>query len=282
VTNRLSFQRKATNAVMLFFTGVCTVFAASVLFIILGYLLVKGGRSLSWSFFTNLPAPTGETGGGMANAIVGSGQVLMLATCIGVPIGFTAGVYLSEYGGAAFSSVVRFMTDLLNGVPSIVVGVVVYTLVVLRTGTGPLAGGCALGIMMIPIAMRSTEEFLRAVPTSLREGAMALGAKKWRTITSVVIPAAMRSIISGMMLNLARVAGETAPLLLTAGLSMYWNHGWTNPVATLPVMIYTDAIGPQEDLHQQAWAGGFILLSLILLINVTARSIIAGSSHRPR
>lgn len=282
MTAQLSLRRRLTNAVMLFLTAVCTVVAVSVLFFILGYLFAKGGRSLSWHFFTNLPAPTGETGGGMANAIVGSGQVLLLATCIGVPIGFLAGVYLAEYSGAAFASVVRFMTDLLNGVPSIVVGVVAYTIVVLKTGTGPLAGGIALGIMMIPIAVRSTEEFLRAVPNSLREGAMALGARKWRTIATVVIPAAIRGIISGMMLNLARVAGETAPLLLTAGLSMYWNHGWTQPVATLPVMIYTDAVGPQQDLHQQAWAAGFVLLSLVLLVNVAARTVISRGVHKPR
>jgi phosphate transport system permease protein len=267
---------------MLVFSGVCTVLAVSVLFFILGYLFIKGGTSLNLDFFTKLPAPTGETGGGMANAILGSAKVLMLATCIGVPIGFIAGVYLSEYAGAAFASVVRFTTDLLNGVPSIVVGIVVYTLVVLKTGIGPLAGGIALGIMMIPIALRSTEEFLRAVPNSLREGSMALGANKWKTIVSVVVPAAIRGIVSGMMLNLARVAGETAPLLLTAGLSMYYNHDWHQPVATLPVMIYTDASSPQEDLHQQAWAAGFVLLTLVLLVNIVARTIVSRGSHKPR
>jgi len=282
MTGALSMRRKATNAVMLFSSGVCTVIAVSVLFFILGYLFVKGGFSLNLDFFTKLPAPTGETGGGMANAILGSAKVLMLATCIGVPIGFLAGVYLSEYAGAAFASIVRFTTDLLNGVPSIVVGIVVYALVVLKTGLGPLAGGIALGIMMIPIALRSTEEFLRAVPNSLREGSMALGAKKWRTIVTVVIPAAIRGILSGMMLNLARVAGETAPLLLTAGLSMYYNHSWSEPVATLPVMIYTDATSPQEDLHQQAWAAGFVLLSLVLLVNIIARTIISRGAHKLR
>jgi phosphate transport system permease protein len=282
MTAALSMRRKVTNGVMLVFSGVCTVLAVSVLFFILGYLFIKGGTSLNLDFFTKLPAPTGETGGGMANAILGSAKVLMLATCIGVPIGFIAGVYLSEYAGAAFASVVRFTTDLLNGVPSIVVGIVVYTLVVLKTGIGPLAGGIALGIMMIPIALRSTEEFLRAVPNSLREGSMALGANKWKTIVSVVVPAAIRGIVSGMMLNLARVAGETAPLLLTAGLSMYYNHDWHQPVATLPVMIYTDASSPQEDLHQQAWAAGFVLLTLVLLVNIVARTIVSRGSHKPR
>ncbi len=282
MTAALSMRRRLTNSVMLVSSGVCTILAVSVLFFILGYLFIKGGASVNLDFFTKLPVPTGETGGGMANAILGSAKVLMLATCIGVPIGFIAGIYLSEYAGAVFASVVRFTTDLLNGVPSIVIGIVVYTLVVLKTGVGPLAGGIALGIMMIPIALRSTEEFLRAVPNSLREASMALGANKWKTIVAVVVPAAIRGIVSGMMLNLARVAGETAPLLLTAGLSMYYNHGWRDPVATLPVMIYTDASSPQEDLHQQAWAAGFVLLSLVLLVNIVARTIVSRGSHKAR
>jgi phosphate transport system permease protein len=282
MTGALSMRRRVTNSVMLLCSGVCTVLAVSVLFFILGYLLVKGGASLNWDFFSKLPVPTGETGGGMANAILGSGKVLLLATCIGVPIGFVAGMYLSEYAGAAFASVVRFTTDLLNGVPSIVVGIVVYALVVIPTHTGPLAGGIALGVMMIPIALRSTEEFLRAVPNSLREGSMALGANKWKTIARVVVPAAMRGIVSGMMLNLARVAGETAPLLLTAGGSPYFNHDWLQSVATIPVTIYNDAISAQEDLHQQAWAAGFVLLSLVLLVNIVARTIVSRGAHKPR
>jgi phosphate transport system permease protein len=267
---------------MLFGTGVCTVVSVSVLFFILGYLIVKGGGALNWDFFTKLPLPTGETGGGMANAIIGSAKVLLLATCIGVPIGFVGGVYLSEYGGAAYSALVRFTTDLLNGVPSIVIGIFVFTLVVVKThGFSTFAGGVALGIMMIPIALRSTEEFLRSVPGSLREGAMALGATKWKTIVSVVIPAAMRGIISGMMLNLARVSGETAPLLFTALNNQYWSPGWLQPTATMPVVIYTYAISPYGDLHRQAWAGGFVLLSLVLLVNVTARTIVS-RGHKAR
>lgn len=269
---------------MLFGTGVCTVFTVGVLFFVLGYLFVQGGKDLSWDFFTKLPVPVGETGGGMANAIVGSAKVLSLATCIGVPIGFMAGVYLSEYGGVTFSFAVRFTTDLLNGVPSIVIGIFAFTLIVLRTKQySAMAGGVALGIMMIPIALRSTEEFLRAVPNSMREGAMALGASKWVTIATVVVPAALRGLVSGMMLNLARVAGETAPLLFTALGNQFWSPGWNQPIATLPVMIFTYAISPYPDWHRQAWAAGFVLLSLVLLVNITARSIISsGFSHKPR
>ncbi len=280
---KLSFRRKAVNAVMLALTGVCTVLAVGLLFFVLGYLFVQGGLSLSWDFFTKLPVPVGEMGGGMANALLGSAKVLLLATCIGVPIGFLAGVYLAEYAGGAYAAVIRFVTDLLNGIPSIVIGIFVYTVVVARTGFSTYSGGVALGIMMIPIALRSTEEFLRSVPGALREGAMALGATKSRTIATVVVPAAMRGLVSGMMLNLARVAGETAPLLFTAFGNQFWSPGWTQPTATLPAMIYAYAVSPYEDWHRQAWAAGFVLLTMVLVINITARSIVSsGFSHKTR
>ena len=281
---RLSLRRKATNVVMLGLTGVCTAIAVGLLFFILGYLLVQGGTSLSWSFFTQLPVPVGEIGGGMANALVGSAKVLLLAVLTGVPIGFLAGVYLAEFANAAYASVIRFVTDLLNGVPSIVVGIFVYSLIVLRMGHfSTLAGGIALGIMMIPIAVRSTEEFLKAVPGSLREGAMALGAGQARTIATVVIPAAMRGLISGMMLNLARVSGETAPLLFTALGNQFWSPGWNQPTATVPALIFNYAIAPYPDWHRQAWAAGFVLLSLVFLVNITARSIISrGAAMKTR
>jgi len=280
---KLSFRRKAVNAVMLSLTGVCTVLAVGMLFFILGYLFVEGGFSLSWNFFTKLPVPVGEMGGGMANALVGSAKVLLLASCIGVPIGFLAGVYLAEYAGGSYASTIRFVTDLLNGVPSIVIGIFVYTLVVAKYGFSTYSGGIALGIMMIPIALRSTEEFLKSVPGALREGAMALGATKSQTIATVVIPAAMRGLISGMMLNLARVAGETAPLLFTAFGNQFWSPGWRQPTSTLPVMIYNYAVAPYPDWHRQAWAAGFVLLTMVFLINITARSIVAsGSSHKSR
>lgn len=272
----ISAGRRITNVVMLSVSGICTVLVIGVLFFILGYLFVHGLKSLNWAFFTQLPKPSGETGGGMANAIVGSGKVLLLATLIGVPIGFLAGVFLAEYSGRTFAFLIRYTVDLLNGVPSIVIGIVAYALVVQpMKHFSALAGGAALGIMMIPIAVRTTEEFLRAVPNSMREAAMALGATKAKTIFTVVVPAAMSGLLSGMMLNLARVAGETAPLLFTALGNMFWSHGWLQPIATLPVMIYNYAIAPEEDLHQQAWAAGFVLLVLVLVINVTARMIIA-------
>jgi len=273
---RVSSTRNITNAVMLSLSGVCTILVISVLFFILGYLLFHGISALNWNFFTQLPKPSGETGGGMANAIVGSGKILLLATCIGVPIGFLAGVYLAEYSGKVFAFTIRYVVDLLNGVPSIVIGIVAYALVVRpMKHYSALAGGVALGIMMIPIAVRTTEEFLRAVPNSLREGGVALGATRAKTIFTIVVPAAISGLVSGMMLNLARVAGETAPLLFTALGNMFWSRGWLQPIATLPVMIYNDAIAPEEDLHRQAWAAGFVLLFLVLAINVTARMIIA-------
>ena len=273
---QISLRRKLVNIVMLTLSGLCTILVVGVLFFILGYLLWEGASSLNLDFFTKLPKPSGETGGGMANAIVGSGKVLLLSTVIGVPIGFLAGVYLAEYSGRTFAFTLRYTVDLLNGVPSIVIGIVAYALVVRRMGHfSAFAGGIALGIMMIPIAVRTTEEFLRAVPNSMREGAMALGATKSRTIFTVVVRAALSGLVSGMMLNLARVAGETAPLLFTALGNMFWSKGWLAPIATLPVMIYNYAIAPEEDLHKQAWAAGFVLLSLVLVINITARVVIA-------
>ena len=277
------FRRKAVNAVMLSLTGVCTFIAAGTLIFILGYLFVHGGKSLNWNFFTKLPAPVGETGGGMANAILGSAKLLLIATLIGVPIGFLGGVYLAEFGGTVFSFIVRYVTDLLNGVPSIVIGIFAFALIVLpQKHFSTLAGGIALGIMMIPIAIRSSEEFLRAVPLALREGAMALGASKSKAILTVVIPAAKNGIITGIMLNLARVAGETAPLLFTSFSNRYWSTGFEQPTAALPVMIYSYAISPYEDWHQQAWSAGFVLLTLILAVNVIARLILSRASHVPR
>ena len=279
----ISITRKVTNVVMLTITGLLTLAVVSVLFFILGYLLWHGGRSLNLAFFTQLPKPTGETGGGMANAIVGSGKILLLASLIGVPIGFLAGVYLSEYSGKTFAFLIRYVTDLLNGVPSIVIGIVAYTLVVQRMKHfSTLAGGMALGIMMIPIAVRTTEEFIQSITKSLREGALALGATKSRTIFTVVVPAAMSGLTSGMMLNLARVAGETAPLLFTALGNQFWSQGWLQPSAALPVMIYQYAISPYDDWHQQAWAAGFVLLALVLTINITARLIIGRNPSSAR
>jgi len=270
--------RKSLNFVMLTLTGVAAFAVVSVLFLILGYLLWNGGTSLSWNFFTQLPKPVGETGGGMANAIVGSLKLLFLAAVMGLPVGLLAGVYLAEFGGKTFSFTVRYTTDLLNGVPSIVIGIFAYSLVVLPVKHfSALAGGVALAIMVIPITVRSTEEFLRAVPGNLREAAMALGASKWKTIATVVLPAASGGILTGMLLALARVAGETAPLLFTAFGNRFWSQGWGQPIASLPVMIYTYAVAPYDDWHRQAWAAGLVLLGLVLLSNLGARFILARS-----
>jgi phosphate transport system permease protein len=278
-----TLRRKTVNVVMLTITGLCTFVAAGTLVFILGYLFVHGASSLSLDFFTKLPTPVGEAGGGMANAIVGSGKLLLLAMLVGVPIGFLGGVYLAEFGGSTFSFVIRYVTDLLNGVPSIVIGIFAYTLIVLpQKHFSTLAGGLALGVMMIPIAVRSSEEFLRAVPNSLREAAMALGASKARAILTVVIPAAKNGIMTGIMLNLARVAGETAPLLFTSFGNRYWSPGWEQPTSALPVMIFTYAIAPYEDWHKQAWSAGFVLLALVLTINIIARGVLAKKKHVAR
>lgn len=268
--------RGAVNNVMLGLTGLCTVLICSLLFFVLGYLFLKGASTLSVNFFTQLPKPVGELGGGMANAIVGSAKILGLATVIGVPIGFFAGVYLAEYGQKGFAFVVQYLTDLLNGVPSIVIGIFAYTVIVLRMHHfSTLAGGVALGVMMIPIAVRSTEEFLHAVPRGLREGALALGAPKWRMLATVVIPAAKQGIMTGIMLDLARVAGETAPLLFTSLNNQFWSPGLNQPAASLPVMIYKYATSAYADWQQQALAAGFVLLMFILMINVSARFILS-------
>lgn len=274
--------RKLVSFVMLSLTGLCALFAVVVLFFILGYLLWYGGKSLNWAFFTQLPAPVGETNGGMANAIVGSGKLLLIAFLVGIPTGLLGGVYLAEFGGRTFSFLVSYTTDLLNGVPSIVMGIFAYTVIVIpMKHFSALAGGLALGVMTIPIAVRTTEESLRAVPVVLREGALALGASQWKTVATVVMPAAIRGIVTGVMLALARVAGETAPLIFTAATNRFWSAGWNQPIASLPVMIYTYAISAYDDWHRQAWAAGLVLLALVLAANVGARLLVSrGISFR--
>jgi len=283
LTNARLRWRKLVSNFMLTMTGVCAFVCVSVLFLILGYLVFNGGTSVNWAFFTKLPAPVGENGGGMANAIVGSAKLLLAASLFGVPVGFFGGIYLAEFSGSKVAAVVRYAADLLNGVPSIVIGIFAYSLVVLpfkRFST--LAGAFALGMMMIPITLRSTEEFLGAVPRMLREGAMALGASKWKTISTVIVPAAYRGILTAILLALARVAGETAPLLFTAFGNRFWSQGWTQPTASLPVMIFTYAVSPYEDWHRQAWAAGLVLLGLILIINILARTILSRGIAVPR
>ena len=270
-------RRRRVERIMFGATAAAMVATLGILLFLLGYIAWQGASSLSLAFFTQLPAPVGEPGGGMANAIVGSAKLLFTAALIGIPVGFLGGVYLAEYGRGAFAACVRYAADVLNGIPAIVIGITVYALVVVpMRHFSTLAGGLALGVMMVPVALRATEEFLRLVPDSLREASLALGAPRWVTIVRVVIPAASRGIATGLLLSLARVAGETAPLLFTALNNRFWSPGWTQPTASLPVMIFTYAIAPYEDWHRQAWAAGLVLLVLVLGTNVLARAIMRG------
>jgi phosphate transport system permease protein len=275
--------RKSISYLMLSLTSLCALAVIGVLLFILGYLVWNGGSSINLDFFTKLPKPVGESGGGMANAIVGSVKLLLLASCIGIPVGVIGGIYMAEFGGKAFTFLVQFTADLLNGVPSIVIGIFAYSLIVLKMKHfSALAGGFALGIMMIPITLRSTEEFLRGVPVAIREAAMALGASKWRTIVTVVVPAAYRGILTAILLSLARVAGETAPLLFTAFNNRFWSPGWNQPIASLPVVVFTYAISPYDDWHRQAWAAGLVLLAMVLLTNIIARVVLSRGISIPR
>ena len=273
--NRIA-RRNMVNNLMLTLTGLCALVTSSALVLILGFLVINGWRSLSLDFFTKLPLSAGELGGGMANAIVGSAILILIAAVIGIPVGFLGGIYLAEFGGKAFSMLVRYTADLLNGVPSIVIGIFAWTIVVVKMHHfSAWAGGFALSMMMVPIGLRATEQFLRAVPDSLREGSLALGASKTRTIMNVVVPAARQGIVTGMILGVARIAGETAPLLFTSFNNQYWAKNLDEPTASLPVMIYTHAISPFDDWHRQAWAAGLVLLVLVLLANVACRWVLS-------
>jgi phosphate transport system permease protein len=276
-------RRNAVNNIMLTLCGICAVLTVSTLFLILGYLLYNGGKSLSLGFFTRLPLAPGQDGGGIANAILGSAEIVVLATIIGLPVGFFAGIYLAEFGGKTFSFIVRYTADLLNGIPSIVIGIFAWTvLVVPMHHFSAFAGGMALSLMLIPITARSTEQFLLEVPRAMREGALALGANKWRTIASVIVPAARKGIMTGMILGVARISGETAPLLFTSLNNQFWSTGLAEPTASLPVTIYNYATSPYEDWHRQAWAGGLVLLAVVLLANIAARMVISRGTSLPR
>ena len=275
--NRLTYRKFVSN-VMLTLTGVCTLVTVSALFLILGYLVYNGGKSINWNFLTKLPLPPGEVGGGMANAIVGSAVMIALASAIGLPFGFFGGIYLAEFGGKGFSFAVRYMADLLNGVPSIVIGVFAWTVVVVPMGGfSAIAGAFALALILIPITLRSTEQFLGEVPRALREAALALGAPKWKVVATVVVPAALPAILTGMILGVARIAGEAAPLLFTAFGNAFWASGINQPTASLPLIIYTHAISAYDDWHQQAWAAGLLLLAGVLFTNLAARWIMSRS-----
>lgn len=264
-------RRLVTNALMTTLTAACAFIAVAALVIILGYIAMRGITSLSLQFLTDTPMPVGE-GGGIGNAITGTLVLLGIACVIGLPLGVSAGIYLAEFGDGWFGKTVRFVTDTLTGVPSIVVGVFVYTIMVLpQKQFSALAGGIALALIMIPIVTRTTEEMIRLVPTSLREGALALGAPQWRVTLGVVLPAAASGIATGAMLAVARVSGETAPLLFTAFGSRFYNYYLDQPMASLTVQIYNYAISPYDEWHAQAWAATLVLMTIILVINIAVR-----------
>jgi phosphate transport system permease protein len=269
-------RRNATNYFVAGLSILATILVIIPLIAILFYLIYKGTSSLNLAFFTHIPAPVGEAGGGMANSIVGSGIILVLASLMGIPIGIAAGVYLAEFGrGKALATAIRFTADVLNGVPSIVMGISIYSLIVVQQKHfSALAGGVALAIMMVPTITRTTEEMLATVPHAIREAALGLGVPKWRTAISVSLRTASPGIITGCMLAFARVAGETAPLLFTAFGNQFWSFKLTEPIAALPLQIYVYAISPYDEWHRLAWAGSLVLIVLIM-VSVTLVRIFA-------
>jgi len=280
----LSLWRKTANLAATAFALGSAVLVLIPLVLVLAYLLMQGVRSVNLAFLTQIPKPVGEIGGGMANAIVGSGLILSIASIVGIPLGIGCGIYLSEYGRNRFGDFVRFTADVLNGVPSIVIGIAAYSLVVVRQKHfSAYSGGIALAIMMVPTVARATEEMLLMVPNSIREAALGLGIPKWRTTISITLRTASAGVITGCMLAFARVAGETAPLLFTAFGNQYWNLNPNQPTAALPLQIFTYAISPFDDQHRQAWAGALILIVLIVgavaaVRIVTSRGMLRGAS----
>lgn len=264
--------RKVKSAFASALAFIAAVLVIAPLGLVLFHLIRSGASSVNWDFFTKLPTPVGVVGGGMANAIMGSFELLAFAALIGVPVGVLGGVYLAEYGSARANAMLRFVADVLNGVPSIIWGVIVYGLVVLRFKSfSAYAGGLALGLMMIPLIMRTSEEVLLLVPSGYREASLALGISRWKTIVHIVMKTASKGIVTGILLALARVAGETAPLLFTAFGNRFWNHDLSEPIAALPLQIFTYAISPYDDWHRQAWAGALVLVVTILFINILVR-----------
>jgi phosphate transport system permease protein len=267
-----TWRRRVTSQIAVALCALSVLVALIPLAAILFYVVSQGIQALNWDFFTKTPVPVGEKGGGMANAIVGSLMMSGLGALMAVPVGILSGIYMSEYAGSRLASAVRFAADTLNGVPSIVIGVFAYTIVVLPFRQfSMMAGAVALGTMMIPIIARNTEELLKLVPHTLREGALALGATRGRAIMTVVLPAALPGIVTGVVLALARIAGETAPLLFTSLNNGFWNLDPTQPTASLTVQIYTYATSPYEDWHRQAWAGALVLVSMVLICSLLAR-----------
>ena len=265
-------RRKLVSSLFVAFCACAVVVALIPLAFVLFFVVSQGVRAINLEFFTHMPTPVGEPGGGMANAIVGTLILTSLAALMAVPIGVISGVYMSEYAGTRFAALVRFAADTLNGVPSIVIGLFAYAVVVVPFKQfSALAGGFALGTMMIPIIARTTEELLLLVPGSMREGALALGATRARAVFTVVLPAALPGIMTGIVLALARVAGETAPLLFTAFNNRFFNTKLTQPISSLTVQVFTYATGPYEDWHRQAWAGALVLVTIVLVCSLAAR-----------
>lgn len=266
--------RKSKNALMISLSILSAVLVMLPLLLIFYYALSQGIGAINLDFFTEMPKPVGETGGGMANALAGTGILIALGSVIGLPIGIFGGIYLAEYGSNPFGSAVRFLTDVLSGIPSIVVGVVAYVLVVLPMKRfSALAGGVALGLLTIPTVTRTTEEMIRLVPDSYREAALALGVPRWKTTLRVILPTALKGITTGILLALARAAGETAPLLFTALGNRFWSTAIDQPIASLTVFIFDYARAPFEDWNRQAWAAAFVLILLILILNVVFRVV---------
>jgi phosphate transport system permease protein len=267
-------RRKLLSNLVVVLCGAAVVLALIPLCFIFFYVIRQGVSSLNWEFFTKMPKPVGETGGGMANAIVGTLILIGLASLLAIPVGLVSGVYLSEFPRSRLASAVRFTADVLNGIPSIVVGIFAYGLVVLPVKHfSALAGGVALGFMMIPIITRTTEELLNLVPPTLREGALALGATRARAAFTVMLPAALPGIMTGILVSLARIAGETAPLLFTSLSNRFWSTSLTQPIASLTVQVYNYAISPYEDWHRQAWAGALVLVSVVFTFSVLSRVV---------
>lgn len=271
----LRTRRRLADRLMTALSALCVVASLVPLLSILGYLVIRGVQSLSWDFFTRLPAPVGETGGGMANALVGSAIVVGLASLMGIPVGVLAGIYLAEYGrGTRLGSLVRFFCDVQQGVPSIVVGIVAYTVVVVPMQRfSAFAGAVALAMMLLPFVARTTEEALAAAPQDIREAGLALGQPRWRVTLGIVLRWARGALVTGIMLAVARIAGETAPLLFTALNNRFWHSGLDQPMATLTVQIYTYAIAPYDDWNAQAWTGALVLIALIFVVNILARTL---------
>jgi phosphate transport system permease protein len=273
--------RKATSTAVSALCFLCALLVILPLALILFHLVRLGATSVDWNFLTHLPKPVGETGGGMANAIVGSFVLIALAILIGVPTGLLGGIYLSEFGSPRLNWAVRLAADVLNGTPSIVWGIVVYALVVVpMKGASAYAGGLALGLIMIPLVIRTTEGMLALVPNSYREAAMALGIPKWKSILHIVLKTARKGIVTGVLLACARVAGETAPLLFTASGNQFWSHSLSQPIASLPRQIYTYAIAPYDDWKRQAWAGALVLILFTVALSAGVRVLTRGS-HTP-